>query len=248
MNFFRILVSFWSISLCAEIPTIFLESLDFSNCVILRTFDPYKHLPEANYKEHSEYFIHRNRTVYLSEDQRFAIKVWEEKYPSAQNFLKASRMNFYEGIAKLEGVIFDHKGNCRGYITPYMISRDFHRLDWEKSGFVLEKNAFGVKIFAPYVTQPENYKSFFSRILQKVQETGFLSTDFCPNNVVLDPKSNEMYLVDLEDVLEINSIDMNDPTTQMLLEYNPNDYLKSLNLLKSAELNQNMVSDYHKTH
>jgi hypothetical protein len=214
-----------------QIPIVSLESLDLKSYTILRKFNPQEHIPEANWKEHGEYFLHRNRTVYLTADQKFAVKIWEEQYPSSRNFLRAVHAHFYTGVAKLEGLVFDEDGNCRGYITPYMISRTFRREEWDSSRFFLEKNALGVSIFGCYESQPQNYKYFFNRLVKNVQKTGILCTDFCPNNVVVEQMTGKIYLVDLEDVLEMKDVSTADSTTQMLLEYNPRDYLKLLNLL-----------------
>ena len=213
-----------------KIPIISLESLDLKSYIVLRKFNPQEHIPEANWKEHYEYFLHRNRTVYLTEDQKFSVKIWEELYPSSHNFLNAVHANFYTGVAKLEGLVFDQDGNCRGYITPYMISRTFHREDWNSYGFFLEKNLLNVNIFGSYELQPRNYKNFFDLLITNIKQTGFLCTDFCPNNVVVEQATKQIYLVDLEDVLEMKDVSPEDSTIKMLLEYNPSDYLKLLNL------------------
>lgn len=214
-----------------KIPIVSLESLDLESYKILREFNPQEHTPEENWKEHPEYFLHRNRTVYLTMDQKFAIKVWEELYPSSKDFLNAVHANFYEGIAKLESLIFDRLGRLRGYITPYMISRTFDREAWNAYGFILEKNPLGVSIFARSALQPEIYNTFFNLLVKNVQQTGFLFTDFCPNNVVVERATGKIYLVDLEDVLKMEDVSTSDSTIQMLLDYNPKDYLELLNLL-----------------
>jgi len=213
-----------------KIPIVALESLDLESYKILRKFNPQEHVPEANWKEHGEYFLHRNRTVYLTADQKFSVKIWEEQYPSSCNFLRALHANFYIGIARLEGLVFDQFGNCRGYITPYMISRTFHRDYWNSYGFFLEKNNLGVSIFGSCELQPKKYKKFFNSLIKNIHETGFLCTDFCPNNIVIEQITGKIYLVDLEDVLEMKTVFTEDSTIQMLLEYNPIDYLKLLNL------------------
>ncbi|HSX13914.1 MAG TPA: hypothetical protein VLE96_05795, partial [Chlamydiales bacterium] len=175
---------FLSRFLCGEIPIIPLEFLDLPSYQILRQFNPIEHLPEINLREHPEYFLHRNRTVYLTADQKFAIKIWEEQYPSSPSFLRAVYANFYKEIAKIEGLIFDAGGNCRGYVTPFMTSRTFHRDEWDSHGFLLEKNAFGVNIFSSYEIQPQNYQDLFNQLVKNTLETGFLCSDFCPDNTV----------------------------------------------------------------
>jgi hypothetical protein len=214
----------------SSIPVVALESLDLGSFTVLKKFDPFEHLPDINRKEHAGYFLHRNRTVYLAEDQQFAVKIWEEHYPSSLLFLSAVRRGFYREIAKIEGLIFDQNGNCRGYITPYMISRTFHKTKWESYGFVLEKNAFGVKIFASCDQQPPNYHDLFVRLVKSSRETGLISIDVCPNNVVIDPGTETMYLIDLEDVLDLKKISLENAETQMILEYNPKDYLNIFKL------------------
>lgn len=216
-------------------PAIALESLDLESFKILRKFNPREHLPEENWKEHEAYFLHRNRTVYLTPDERFAVKVWEASYPSSPSFLRAFRSNFYDKIANIQGVIFDRDGKCRGYITPYMISRTFHRKAWDAYGFLMEKNAYGVNIFSKSDNQPQNYRDFFNLLVQNSLATGIFSTDFCPNNVVLDPLTNRIYLIDLEDVLDLEDIAIEDPDVRMVLEYNPRDYLGIFDLYLSAE-------------
>lgn len=209
-----------------NIPIVLLESLDLLSYKVLKKFNPQEHLPEENYKNHAEYFRQRNRTVYLSEG--FVIKIWQKDHPSTLAFLSALHAHFFNQIAPIEGLIFDESGSCRGYITPYMISRTFDRAAWESWGFVLEKNGFGVKIFSRKDLQPSIYQDLFDWLIAQTEKTGFLSTDFCPNNVVIDPVEKRLYLIDLEDILEVKKIEKEDPEIEMVLEYNPRDYLETV--------------------
>lgn len=209
-------------------PIISLESLDLHTCKILRQWNLIEHVPEINWREHPEYFLHRNRTVYLTEDEKFAFKIWEEIYPASHAFLRAFQKNFYQGIAKVEALIFDKLGNCRGYVTSYMISRTFHRMEWDAYEFQLETNAFGVNIFSCHERQPQNYITLFNKLVDNTLKTGIFSADFCPNNTVIDPLTGTMYLIDLEDVLDLQNISIEDSETQMLLEYDPKDFRELL--------------------
>ena len=213
-------------------PIVAYESLNFENCEILKQFEIEQHIPEADRKAHPEYFVNRDRIVYLTSDKQYAVKVWSDAHPAATNFMKAFQSHFYDDIAQIEGVIFDKNNRCRGYITSYIISREREKQKWESYGFVLEKNCNDVKIFAACDKQPQNYKNFFEKLMQNSKKSGFLSTDFCPNNIGIDHKTGRLYLFDLEDVLLLESISRNDSQTQMLLEYNPKDYLEHFNLLQ----------------
>ncbi len=57
----------------------------------------------------------------------------------------------------------------------------------------------------------------------RISRSAFLSN--------IDPLTGKLYLIDLEDVLDLKAISLEDPETQMLLEYNPKDYLKSVSSL-----------------
>lgn len=151
-------------------PIVSLESLPLESYTILRKFDPIEHIPVASRNLAPEYFTHRNRTVYLTSDQKWVVKIWEEHYPSAPLFVKAFQSGFYNDISKIEALIFDEKDNCRGYITPYMISRNFHRKEWEEKGFALEKNVIGVNVFSPAGKQPKIYQDFFRHLVKKTRD------------------------------------------------------------------------------
>ena len=69
--------------------------------------------------------------------------VWQKDYPSTFNFLSALHANYYEGIAIIFSLIFYDEGECRGYITPWMVDRTFNRVAWESFGFILEKGIIG---------------------------------------------------------------------------------------------------------
>src|SRR3990170_2270549 len=100
-----------------HIPIVSLESIDLTICSLLTTFNPETLPSTTNWKQHQDYYQHRNRSVYVTADERFAIKVWEKQYASAPFFLKALHAGFYDGITRLAGIIYDQEGICRGYIT-----------------------------------------------------------------------------------------------------------------------------------
>lgn len=218
-----------------KIPIISLESLEPANYSILKKFHLEEHVPKASRQGRKQYFANRNRTVYLTSDEMFAVKIWQAAYPSAENFIQALHAGFFEKIAKISAIILDQDNQCRGYITPYMISRHFQRQAWEAYGFLLKPNNIGVKIFSSLKDQPQNYQDFYTRLAQNIRKTGLFSIDFCPNNIAIDPIEDTLYLVDLEDVFELKNLDPADENTQKLLQYSPQDFLRMFNLLKDGD-------------
>jgi hypothetical protein len=207
-----------------------LDSLDVTQYELVKTFSR-EDLPQApNWQENQkylDYFSNRQRAVYLTKDNAFAIKIWQKNYASRNNFLVALHAKFYNDIAQLVGLIFDKEYECRGYVSPYMIDRTRNRSRWESYGFVLEKNKFGVKIFSTYALQPPLYQQLFNKLIQKTIMTSYVTLDFCPDNVAIDPRDGKLYLIDLDDIQSIDQI--KDPlVVKILLDYNSDDYLLAL--------------------
>lgn len=222
-----------------HVPIVSLNSLDLEHYKILKIFKIEDLPKESHWEQHVDYYANRNRTVYLTQDNKFVIKIWQKNYPPTVNFLSALYAGFYEGIALITGLIVDDE-QCRGYITPYMLGT-YNRETWESYGFVLEKDDIGVRIFSEYATQPVLYKEFFEKLLKNSQQTKFVSLDFCPNNIGINPEDLKMYLFDLEDVQPLNMI-KNSLIRQIYFPYNPHDYLKKLENtmieIKPIELHQ----------
>ena len=215
------------------VPVVSFESIELQKYTVLKQFNLEQHIPEVDRKRNPEYFRNRNRTVYLTDDQKFAVKIWDELHPAAKNFMQAVSSHFYDDITQIAGILVDIKGRCRGYITNYIISREKERNKWESYGFILEKNVNYINIFANYDKQPRNYREFYDKLISNTMRSGYFSTDFCPNNIGIEPKSKKLYLFDLEDVLPLDALKNKNSEMQMLLEYNPQDYLYKLSLLRT---------------
>lgn len=209
----------------SKVAFISLESIDLASCIVLHEFK-LEDLPvPGNDDIHTEFHQNANRIVYATKDKKCVLKIWQKNYFHAQQFLLAYRAHFFEGIAPLIAIILDRDGECRGYVTSYMIDRCFNRQQWNSYGFVLEKNKIGVNIFAPYDQQPAIYKNLFDRLLEKTQDTGLVMMDFCPNNCVVDPESGALYISDLEDV---DSIATMQDLMHEIYVYNPRDYVSKI--------------------
>lgn len=214
------------------LPTVSLDSLDLENYKTLKVFKP-EDLPEgSNWEQRSSYYKKRNRTVYLTKDHKFVLKVWQKDYPSRENFLSALRANFYKGIASLSALIFDEDNELRGYISPYMVDRTFQRTKWESFGFVLEKGPINVSIFSDYCKQPQIFKDLFDKLINRSNTSDYISLDFCPNNVVINAHDKKAYIVDLEDVYKATEITAF--IASIFSPYLSNDYLKMIGLLKDT--------------
>lgn len=207
-----------------NIPIIRLESLVLTEYEILKIFKA-KDLPqESNWQEHNWYYTNRNRVVYCTKNHQFILKVWQKNYSSTDNFLAALHAHFYQDIALISALIFDEDNECRGYISPYMIDRTNNRAVWNSFGYVLEKGPIQVKIFSNYYMQPHTYKTLFDTLLKRTQASGYVSLDFCPDNVAFNIADKKPYLIDLEDVHHITDLD--DPLLYTIFSpYLPKDYL-----------------------
>ncbi len=213
-----------------KIPKISLSSLELGDYKILKKFN-ITDLPDGcGWGKRVDYYKNRNRKVYLSDDQKFVLKVWQKKYPSRVNFLSALHAGFYEKIAQIAGLIYDEQGECRGYICPYMIDRTFNRSAWKSYGVVLEKNHINVSIYSSYEKQPQLYTDFFDKVLEQSKNTHYLTLDFCPSNIAINPIDGQMYLIDLEDVQPTTMFD-DSLISSIFHQYCPNDYLEQLRKL-----------------
>ena len=141
---------------------------------------------------------------------------------------------FVSQIPLISGLIFDKDTECRGYISPYMTDRTFNRTNWKSYKFALEKNHIDVNIFSSYETQPLLYQEFFNQLIQNCIRTGFITTDFCPNNTAVN--NNKMYLIDLEDVQPFSKI-QHPIIKKIFINYNPTDYQeKIIGIIKKIKL------------
>ena len=204
-----------------KVAYISLESIDLSTCNILKEFKLENIPTPGDPIFHAEFHKNSNRIVYITKDKRFVFKIWQKNYHHMKQFLHAYHANFYDDVSLISALIFDQEEECRGYVTPYMIDRTFNREKWDTNGFVLEKNRIGVNIFSSYNQQPDIYKKLFNQLVDKTKNTGLMMMDFCPNNCAMDPKTGNLYLIDLEDVDCVS-------TFQKLINetyvYNPLDY------------------------
>ena len=213
-----------------KIPIVSLNSLDLRSYKILKIFNSEDLPAQSNWHEHSFYYTNRNRTVYLTNDEKYTIKIWQKGYTSQKNFLDALHAKFFNNIALILALVFDEENECRGYILPYMTDRTFNRSEWESFGFVLEKGLIGVKIFSHHTLQPDCYQQFFNALVHNAQVSGYVSLDFCPNNIAVDAKTKKVYLFDLEDVLPIAQ-STNQVIQEIFFNYLSYDYIEKIDSL-----------------
>jgi hypothetical protein len=211
----------------SQIPIFKLESLDCSTYCILKELNVDDLPKTANWQANRDYHKNRNRKVYLTPDKKFVVKIWQKKYPSTVNFLAALKAGFYDGIAKISGLIFDEEDECRGYISPYMTDRTYNRHKWDIFGFKVEKGDINVKIFSIYDKQPKMYQDLYDALIKNAKKSAYASLDFCPDNIAVDDGDNNAYLVDLEDVQPVEML-KNELIARVFFVYNPRDYLEQL--------------------
>lgn len=203
-----------------------LKDLKIGECKILKQFDV-NNPPEWVNKSNLDFYKNRNRVVYLSSDNKYVVKIWQKNYASRDSFINAYEKGFYNNIAVITALIYDEDNECRGYITPYMTDRTFNKQAWESYGFKLEKNAQNINIFADHQSQPDVYQKFFVRLIENSKKTNLISLDLCPNNVAVNADDNRLYLIDLEDVQPITSL--NDMLVQeTYFKYLSQDYIDKL--------------------
>lgn len=218
-------------------PVVSLNSLPLNSYAVISKFDVQKRLPSGTFRpEFAPYYENRNRTVYLTDDREFVVKVLQKDHASSSLFLDAFQRGFFDVIAPICALIMDDEGQCRGYITPHLVSRGLHRVTWNAFGCDLEKNPFRVSIFSQALQQPQPYQDFFNQIIANTQNTGFISTDLCPDNVAFDWELTRCYLIDLEDIRKIESINPQHMHDKQLLSYCPRDYIQTF-FFKNEDFN-----------
>ena len=123
--------------------------------------------------------ISHGRAIYYDSNNSRYIKIFHPDYCRLENFRKAIKANFFEGLAHaLTHLIYDDD-NIIGYITD--------------EGPVLSQNEFDSHLIP---------RDFFRILKNRIKESGMFFYDLVPHNIIL--KDGLPSLIDLESVYDIN--------------------------------------------
>lgn len=166
----------------------------------------------------------RSRKIFKDPATNLYFKIWCKDYILAPDFINAVKAGYFDKIARIKALLIDDDGYCCGYVTPEgqtIFSTDI----------VLEENNKKALRFANASEQTfATYNAFYNKLIKAAAETKFVFIDLTPSNIIL--LDNTLYLIDLESVRKINSL--NDNFFQD--EYLPKDYRQAIARLKGVNL------------
>lgn len=125
-------------------------------------------------------------------------KIWDPGYPTAETFVAAVKLGYFDRLARIDSLILDASGTCRGYVLPA-----------GKSGTLSLKthqNAHSYTALLPSSFQNSPYQTFYSLLCQRTKSCRMIYFDLVAPNIVAFGKTYCM--IDLESVY----------TTQQLIE------------------------------
>lgn len=141
------------------------------------------------------------REVYKDKDGHYYYKVWCRHYKKGNDFIRAVKDGFYEGIAAPFKIIYDRKGYCRGYIIEGGIEGFDTQLKLDTTGSIIQRDL----IIADFQEQTDMlYKDFYCRLLDMIREAKHVFIDYVPYNIIFIHGNYK--LIDLESVTPLDKI------------------------------------------
>ena len=122
--------------------------------------------------------ISHGRAIYYDSENRRYIKIFHPNYCRLENFRKAVKANFFDGLAPALTSLVYNDNNLVGYIT--------------EEGPLLSANEFDNHLIP---------KEFFRILKKRIKESGMFFYDLVPHNIILI--DGVPSLIDLESVYDI---------------------------------------------
>ena len=128
--------------------------------------------------------VNHGRAIYYDSNNKLYYKIFHPDYCRINNFRRAVKANFFEGVASaLTHLIYDQWNEIVGYVT--------------KEGPILSPNEFDYQLIP---------KDFFRILKNKIKECGMFFYDLVPHNIILI--DGVPSLIDLESVYDINEYNL----------------------------------------